>query len=69
MMASVGLGWTLLPHSMLDESLERLEVRNTRPARTLGCVYHRGRSLSRAAAAFIDVLVRFADHDMSALGS
>ena len=61
MMASVGLGWTLLPRSMRDETLKRLEVAGTRPERILGCVYHRGRSLSRAAAAFIDVLMRFAD--------
>jgi DNA-binding transcriptional LysR family regulator len=67
MMASVGLGWTLLPHSMLDPSLVRLDVGDARPERTLGCVYHRGRSLSRAAAAFIETLVRFADPDLPAV--
>ena len=61
MMASVGLGWTLLPRTMRDETLEPVEVLNTRPQRTLGSVYHRGRSLSRAAEAFISALQRFSD--------
>jgi DNA-binding transcriptional LysR family regulator len=61
MMASVGLGWTVLPRSMRDDTLQRLEVTGTRPERVLGCVYHRGRTLSRAAAAFIDILMRFGD--------
>ena len=53
MMASVGLGWTVLPRSMADDSLGQLQVVDAGLERTLGCVYHRGRSLSRAAAAFI----------------
>jgi DNA-binding transcriptional LysR family regulator len=56
MMASVGLGWTVLPRSMRDETLVALEVRDTDIERTLGIVYHRGRSLSRAAKAFIEVV-------------
>ncbi len=56
MLASVGLGWTVLPRSMADPSLQRLEISQARIERTLGVVYHRGRSLSRAASAFIDVL-------------
>ena len=56
MLASVGLGWTVLPRSMADASLTRLRVRETRIERTLGIIYHRGRSLSRAARAFIAAL-------------
>lgn len=56
MMASVGLGWTVLPRSMADDSLLTLRLSKTRIERTLGIVYHRGRSLSRAANAFIDAL-------------
>jgi DNA-binding transcriptional LysR family regulator len=56
MMASVGLGWTVLPRSMADASLATLRLRNTSIERTLGIVYHRGRSLSRAARAFIEVV-------------
>ena len=61
MMASVGLGWTILPRSMGDLSLQQLDVDNARIERTLGCVYHRDRSLSRAATAFIDALLQAAD--------
>ncbi len=61
MMASVGLGWTVLPRSMKDESLVSLQVRGIAIARSLGHVYHRDRSLSRAAAAFIDALKACAD--------
>lgn len=56
MMASVGLGWTVLPRSMRDASLATLTLGDTCIERTLGIVYHRGRSLSRAARAFIEVV-------------
>lgn len=56
MMASVGLGWTVLPRSMLDPSLVTLPIRDTLLARTLGAVHHEGRSLSRAARAFLVAL-------------
>lgn len=64
MLASVGLGWTILPRSMRDESLATLDVRDIVMQRTLGLVYHRGRSLSRAARAFID-LVRARGDDLA----
>ncbi len=56
MMASIGLGWTVLPRSMLEEGLVALELPVTTAQRTLGLIYHRGRSLSNAASAFIDEL-------------
>jgi len=58
MMSSIGLGWTLLPRSMLAPPLTPLPVAGDRPARQLGYVFHRGRSLSNAARAFIEELVR-----------
>ncbi len=61
MMASVGLGWTMLPRSMRDESLIALEVKGVTMERLLGHVYHRGRSLSRAAIAFIEHLEAHGD--------
>jgi DNA-binding transcriptional LysR family regulator len=67
MMASVGLGWTILPRSMADHSLEKLDVDNAHIERTLGCVYHRDRSLSRAANAFMDALLQAADPGMAAV--
>jgi DNA-binding transcriptional LysR family regulator len=59
MMASVGLGWTVLPRSMLDRSLSTLPIRDARLTRILGAVHHECRSLSRAARAFIDALESF----------
>ena len=56
MMASVGLGWTVLPRSMADDSLVTLRPSGAGISRTLGIVYHQGRSLSRAARAFIEVV-------------
>ncbi len=56
MMASVGLGWTVLPRSMRDASLVTLPVRDVRIERTLGVLHHESRSLSRAAQAFIAAL-------------
>ena len=56
MMAAVGLGWTVLPRSMLDASLVTLPIHDARIERTLGVVHHESRSLSRAARAFIDAL-------------
>lgn len=56
MMTSVGLGWTVLPRSMRDSSLTTLSIGDAAIERTLGIVYHQGRSLSRAARAFISAL-------------
>ena len=56
MMASIGLGWTVLPRSMSDASLTTLGIEELTIERTLGLVYHRRRSLSRAAAAFIETV-------------
>jgi DNA-binding transcriptional LysR family regulator len=61
MMASVGLGWTALPASMLDSSLLTLDVPGVTMERNLGVAYHRGRSLSRAARAFLAALDEFSD--------
>jgi DNA-binding transcriptional LysR family regulator len=65
MMASVGLGWTVLPRSMLDASLATLPIRDARIERSLGVVHHEGRSLSRAARAFIDALTSAAANGAS----
>jgi DNA-binding transcriptional LysR family regulator len=63
MMASVGLGWTVLPRSMRDASLASLPLRDAHIERTLGAVHHESRSLSRAARAFIDALGSFEDKE------
>ena len=51
MLVGVGLGWSLLPDSMLDAQLQALNVPGLAPHRRLGIVYHRKRTLSNAADA------------------
>jgi len=56
MLVSVGLGWSLLPQTMVDRQLHMLPVRDLRLRRTLGTVRHRERTLSNAARAMIELL-------------
>ena len=56
MMVSIGLGWSVLPETMLDDSVVRLNVDTALPVRRLGVVPHPGRSRSNAAGAFLDIL-------------
>ncbi|SMF64303.1 DNA-binding transcriptional regulator, LysR family [Alteromonadaceae bacterium Bs31] len=56
MMVSVGLGWSVLPKSMVDEHLREISVKGAKLERKLGVVTHSKRTLSNAAAAFYKVL-------------
>lgn len=56
MLVAAGLGWSVLPLSMLDAQLVTIELPGIAFFRRLGLVTHRGRSASRAAGAFIDLL-------------
>lgn len=56
MLAAVGLAWTVLPQTMLDAQLRVLPVAGLKLTRQLGCTIHGGRTLSRAAQAFIELL-------------
>jgi len=58
MMVSVGLGWTILPHSMHDKELKVLKVPQLKLQRQLGIVTHIDRTLSNATRAFIELLQR-----------
>jgi len=60
MLVSVGLGWSVLPESMLDRDLRRVPVTGFHPARTLGMVLHPGLTLSNAGAALRDLLLGYA---------
>lgn len=62
MMASIGLGWTVLPETMLDERLVRIEPQGAAPLeRRLGWVRHPERTASNAVQAFLRVLQSVAD--------
>ena len=56
MLVSVGLGWSVLPLSMLNPELIPLAVPGFRFHRQLGIVTHARRNLSRAAEAFCQLL-------------
>jgi DNA-binding transcriptional LysR family regulator len=64
MLVSVGLGWSLLPESMLDTSIEKPEeaglvtinIDNIKLVRPLGILHLKGRTLSNAAKAFIALI-------------
>ena len=57
MLVSAGLGWSLLPHTMLDDGLTRLNT-PLNLTRELGVLYHRKRTLSNAAKAMLEMLVQ-----------
>ncbi|MCP4996982.1 MAG: LysR family transcriptional regulator [Gammaproteobacteria bacterium] len=56
MLVSIGLGWSLLPKSMLKEqNLILLNIPEMRLKRRLGSVIHQRRTLSNAAQAMLDL--------------
>ncbi len=61
MLVSVGLAWSVLPHSLIDAQACALAVPGVALSRRLGYVTHGGRTLSRAAHAFIGLLDRHGD--------
>ncbi|WP_444957133.1 LysR family transcriptional regulator [Microbulbifer sp. ZKSA002] len=56
MMACVGLGWSVLPHTLVDSSLAVLPVKKLQVLRNLGVISHRGRTLSNPASALQQML-------------
>jgi DNA-binding transcriptional LysR family regulator len=55
-MVAVGLGWSVLPSTMLDADLVELPIAGLRLERTLGVVRHTGHTLSNAAGALLAIL-------------
>lgn len=55
-MASIGLGWTFLPTSELDESTVTVDVSDVDLRYSVALVRNPDRSMSRAAQAFVDSL-------------
>lgn len=60
MLVSAGLGWSLLPHTLLDDSLATLST-PLQQQRHLGVISHRRRTLSNAAKALLEILEELAD--------
>lgn len=58
MMVSVGLGWSVLPRTLVDEQMRVLTVPGTQLVRRLGVIKHQRRILGNAAKAFYEVLLQ-----------
>ncbi len=56
MMVSIGLGWSLLPESLITPDLRVLPVNATPVMRPLGAIVHRNRTLSNAANKLLEIL-------------
>ena len=54
MMVSIGLGWSLLPETMIDETLHPHRKTRIQVERQLGIIRHPQRTLSNAAKTFIE---------------
>ena len=57
MMVGVGLGWSVLPRTMLSDDLRVLSVSDIQLNRRLGVVWHGARTLSNAANAMLNQLL------------
>ena len=53
MMVSIGLGWSVLPVSMLSSEITRMDIEGVEFERLLGVVTHQHRTLSNAANALL----------------
>lgn len=56
MMVSIGMGWAILPRTMIDKNLRGLQITRYNPSRQLGYMIHQHRSLPNAAKALIHTL-------------
>ena len=65
-MVQAGLGWSMLPMSMLDDSLVALDIRRGRATRQLGTIVHSQRTLSNAVVAMINLLQDYSDQPQNA---
>lgn len=56
MMVSIGIAWSVLPRTMLDDQVVRLPLPGIQLSRQLGYITHTERTLSNAAKAFMALL-------------
>ena len=61
MLTGIGLGWSVLPETMVTPSLSMIATDTPPMSRMLGCICHPERTRSNAAEAFLSVLEEFAD--------
>jgi DNA-binding transcriptional LysR family regulator len=56
MLAAIGLGWSALPRTMIDDGLKVIQIKNTTIQRELGIVTHAAHTLSNAGQAMIRIV-------------
>jgi len=56
MLAAIGLGWSALPRTMIDEGLKVVQIEKREIRRELGIVTHERRTLSNAGQAMIGII-------------
>lgn len=66
MMVSIGLGWSLLPETLIGPPLIKLNLDAAPVYRPLGYIYHRDRTLSNAAQQMVKLLQKNRDFAVSA---
>ena len=56
MMAGIGLGWSVLPESLIDDDIHALPIDHRPIERPLGYLVHKSRTLSNAARSMLEML-------------
>lgn len=56
MMVSVGLGWSVLPNTLIDDQIQSVEIPSISLHRQLGLISHRQRSFNNATTAFVETI-------------
>ncbi|MBI5613051.1 MAG: LysR family transcriptional regulator [Gammaproteobacteria bacterium] len=56
MLVAIGLGWSALPHTLIDDELKVVHIKEIKIRRELGVVTHSARTLSNAAQAMIRIV-------------
>jgi len=63
MMVEIGLGWSVLPATMIHKDLVAVDIKGLALSRQLGIVHHTERTLSNAAQAMCHLLKTSADRE------
>ena len=64
-MVQIGLGWSILPKTMINKSLQHIHIQDTQWQRELGIICHTQRSLSNAALGFIKEIEKLSQFNTS----
>ncbi len=56
MMSSIGMGWAVLPRTIIDHELKILKIKGVSLSRQLGLIHLSERTLNNAAIAFLNML-------------